>query len=519
MESGELMIRPGPSVASKPDGHGGWRAAFYIVVVGFLERIGFYGVQGNLIMYLTGPLGMSTAAAAAGVNVWAGTVQVLPLIGALAADSWLGRFRAVLAAGVLYLLSLGMLTVSSALEASQPLAASSPSSARLAFFYVALYLLALAQGFHRPCIETLGADQFSPSDGDPGARASRSSYFNWFHFSISWGYAASTTAVSYVDDNVGWTVGFGVCWATMVLCLAVFLLGARTYRAEQPVDGSPFVETVSAWAARVFHRKDDSGTEWLLDRKPEEGKGLVVKLLPIWLCGMVYAAVTSQVYTLFTKQASTLDRRLGAATGLVVPPAALQCLVSFTFITMLPVYDRAFVPLARRIAGHHAGVTTLQRIGAGMAMSCVAMVVAALVEARRLRVASDAGLIDRPDVAVPMSLWWVVPQHVLIGLAGVLGDIGLEEFFYDQVPDALRSVGLALSLSAMGAGSYASGMLVSVIDWATRSSGQSWFSDNLNRARLDYFYWLLVGLVALEVTAFLHFAKRFVYRNKTSCDP
>lgn len=73
-------------------------------MVGFLERIGFYGVQGNLIMFMTGPLGMPTAAADAGVNAWAGTVQVLPLVGALAADSRLGRYRAILAAGVLYLL-------------------------------------------------------------------------------------------------------------------------------------------------------------------------------------------------------------------------------------------------------------------------------------------------------------------------------------------------------------------------------------------------------------------------------
>jgi peptide/histidine transporter 3/4 len=69
-----------------------------------LERIGFYGVQGNLIMFLTGPLGMTTASAAAGVNAWAGTVQVLPLVGALAADSRLGRYRAILAASAFYLL-------------------------------------------------------------------------------------------------------------------------------------------------------------------------------------------------------------------------------------------------------------------------------------------------------------------------------------------------------------------------------------------------------------------------------
>ncbi|KAL6616457.1 hypothetical protein ACP70R_038727 [Stipagrostis hirtigluma subsp. patula] len=520
MESGELILPgPGTSIGSKPaaDGRGGWRAALYLVVVGFFERIGFYGVQGNLIMYLTGPLGMSTAAAAAGVNAWAGTVQVLPLVGALAADSHLGRYRAVVAAGVLYLLSLGMLTASSALQASPRHQGSSPpstSTAWLAFFYVALYLLALAQGFHRPCAEALGADQFAPSDGDRSARESRSSYFNWFHFSISCGYAIATAVLSYVEDNVGWTVGFGACWATMVLYLAVFLLGTRRYRPEPPVDGRPFAETVRALTPRVFRRKGTTATERLLTPRPEEGEGLVAKLLPIWLTSLVFAAIMSQVFTLFTKQGSTMDRRIGAGTTLVVPPAALQCLVSVTFVAMLPVYDRVLVPLARRLTGHHAGVTTLQRVGAGMAVSGVAMVVAALVEARRLRIARDAGLVDRPDVAVPMSLWWVVPQYVLLGLAGVLGEVGLEEFFYDQVPDALRSVGLSLSLSAMGAGSYASSMLVWAIDLATRGSGESWFSNNLNRAHLDYFYWILAGLAAVEVAVFLHLSNRYVYRNK-----
>ena len=114
-----------------------------------------------------------------------------------------------------------MLTVSSVLQTAQPHPASSPPStspARLAFIYVALYLLTLAQGFHRPCAEALAADQFTPSDGNPSPRVSRSSFFNWFHFFISWGYATSTTVLSYLEDNAGWAVCFGTCWATMVLC-------------------------------------------------------------------------------------------------------------------------------------------------------------------------------------------------------------------------------------------------------------------------------------------------------------
>ncbi|BAS75460.1 Os01g0872300 [Oryza sativa Japonica Group] len=283
MESGRLLAHsdePSSAASKHGDGRGGWRAALFIIAVGFLERVGFYGVQGNLMMYLTGLMGMSMAAAAAADNAWGGTVMVLTLVGALAADSHLGRYRAVVAAGVLYLLSLGMLTVSSTLQPKHPRPAScnggataclpppSPTS-RLAFFYAALYLLALAQGFHKPCSEAIGADQFA-DDADPGANASRSSYFNWFHFSTSWGYAVATTLLSYVEDNVSWTVGFAVCWATMVLYLAVFLLGTGTYRAtaERPIDGAPLARLAEtsaaaarAWTKRVFCRKDAICTE------------------------------------------------------------------------------------------------------------------------------------------------------------------------------------------------------------------------------------------------------------------
>uniref|UniRef100_A0A0E0JRM0 Uncharacterized protein n=1 Tax=Oryza punctata TaxID=4537 RepID=A0A0E0JRM0_ORYPU len=686
MEYGGLLA-PSETCAGSgsPDGRGGWRAARFLIAVGFLERIGFNGVQGNLVMYLTGPMGMSTAAAAAGANAWGGTVLVLTLVGALAADSRLGRYRAIVAAGVLHLLSLGMLTISSVMQPTHPhpvschdaaaacLPPPPPSLTRLVFFHAALYLLALAQGFHNPCSEAFGADQFAPPsdpgarasrssyfnwynfsnscgyaisntamsyvednvswtvgfaacfattavylpvfllgtpayraeqpvDGapaplarlaknlgmltissvmqpthphpvschdaaaaclpppppsltrlvffhaalyllalaqgfhnpcseafgadqfappsDPGARASRSSYFNWYNFSNSCGYAISNTAMSYVEDNVSWTVGFAACFATTAVYLPVFLLGTPAYRAEQPVDGAPAplarlakksLSAARAWTARVFPRKDAICTERLLAKEEvEDGKGFVVKLLPIWATSIVFAAVISQQITLFTKQGSTMDRRIAVGGGVfVLPPAALQDVISVTMLTVLPVYDRALVPLARRFTGHPAGITTLQRVGAGMATCCLHMVVAALVEAKRLRAASDAGLLDRPDATVPMSVWWLVPQYALVGLSKVFGVIGLQEFFYDQVPDDLRSVGLAMSLSAQGVGSYASGVLVSAIDWATTRGGESWFSDDLNRAHLDYYYWLLAALAALEVAVFVYIAKRY----------
>jgi hypothetical protein len=68
------------------------------------------------------------------------------------------------------------------------------------------------------------------------------------------------------------------------------------------------------------------------------------------------------------------------------------------------------------------------------------------------------------------------PRYVLIGVADVLTIVGLQEFFYDQVPDSLRSLGLALYLSILSIGSFLGGMLVSAIDGVTRrGGGEGWF--------------------------------------------
>lgn len=246
----------------------------------------------------------------------------------------------------------------------------------------------------------------------------------------------------------------------------------------------------------------------------EEAKS-TLRLIPIWLTSLVFAIVSAQTSTFFTKQGATMDRTLFS--GFKIPAASLQVFIGLVIVIFVPIYDRVFVPIVRSLTHKPSGITTLQRIGAGIFLSIFCMITAALVEIKRLQTAREYGLVDSPDATIPMSIWWLVPQYLLFGLAEVFTMVGLQEFFYDQVPDELRSVGLALYLSVFGVGNILSSVLVSIIEKVTSgNSGEGWFSDNLNKAHLDYFYWLLGGLSAIGLAAFSYFSRSYIYRRRTT---
>ncbi|KAK6122597.1 hypothetical protein DH2020_043654 [Rehmannia glutinosa] len=445
--SGSVDFNGLPAVRSKS---GCWKSASFIIGVEVAERFAYYGISSNLISYFTGPLGQSMATAAENVNIWNGAAMLLPLLGAFIADSYLGRYRTIIIASMLYILGLGLLSLSAAIHSFNSSSeckngannsACSPPLLEVIVFFFCLYLIAFVQGGHKPCVQAFGADQFD--EEDEKELKAKSSFFNWWYFSMNGGIVVALLVLNYIQENLSWELGFGIPCLVMCFALIIFLLGSMTYRFPIKNDemnpfvriGRVFVEAARNWrnapttisieqeARRIFPQectKFKFLDKAILapDASAEDGKvcslgdvedaKTILRLVPIWSTCMGYAIVSAQASTLFTKQGVTMDRSI--ASGFQIPSASLQSLISVSIVVFIPIYDRILVPIARAVTKKPSGISMLQRIGTGTFLSFLSMVIAALVERQRLAIANEYGLVDEPMATVPMSVWWLAPQ-------------------------------------------------------------------------------------------------------------
>ena len=167
-----------------------------------------------------------------------------------------------------------------------------------------------------------------------------------------------------------------------------------------------FLDKAATASEAERHSEPGSCSPWTLVTvtQVEEVK-FILRILPIWFCSIIFSAIYTQMLTLFIVQGATMNTQVG---HYHIPPASISL---FDFISVLcwaPIYEWVLVPMARRYSGNERGFTGLQRMGIGLAVMTTAMVSAAIVEIQRLRIARFHGLLDAPDVPVPISIFWYV---------------------------------------------------------------------------------------------------------------
>lgn len=189
-----------------------------------------------------------------------------------------------------------------------------------------------------------------------------------------------------------------------------------------------------------------------------------------------------------------------------IPPASLQSIPYIMLIFLVPLYETAFVPFARKFTGRDSGISPLQRVGVGLFIATFSMVSAAMVEKRRR---SSAIQLNET-----LSIFWIAPQFLIFGLSEMFTAVGLIEFFYKQSVEGMQSFLTAMTYCSYSFGFYLSSLLVSLVNKITSrsSTGGGWLSDNdLNKNRLDLFYWLLSALSLINFISYLFLSKWYSY--------
>ncbi|CAN6351411.1 unnamed protein product [Urochloa humidicola] len=515
---------------------GGWITLPFIAGSMLGLGLAINGTTSNLLVYLLKEYNVESIDAAQITNIVRGSLNLVPVAGAVLSDSYFGCFPVILAGTVINVLAFVLFTLTAALPSLRPPICAPPSAAcphgtpaQLAVLYGAVCLLAIGTGGTRFNVATLGADQF-------GSAREQDTFFNWYFVFLYASFIVGDTAIVYLQDGVSWVIGYGVCLGTTAASLVMLLLGARYYRMPAP-KGSPYTELARVVVAAVRKARvgvagrvqyyvgdgtvadsdsdgapsnrlrflnraamitasDDtpgstSTTGWRLCtvQQVEDLKSLL-GVLPLWSSGILVSVSIGVMIGLAILQALAMDRSLGPRFD--IPAGSITVCSLAAFIAATPVLERAAFPLWRSATG--ALPTPLQRVALGHAVNVAGVVAAALVERRRLGVvrAAPAGWV------APMSALWLVIPLGVVGVGEALHFPGNMAFYYQEFPRTLRSTATAMAPLLIALGFYLSAVFVDVVRRVT-----AWLPGDINQGRLDNVYWAVAVMATANFGYFL----------------
>jgi len=377
----------------------------YIVTNEAAERFSFYGMKGILVVFMTKYLMDSEGAAdfmspeeAKGYyHLFTSAVYFFPLLGALLADIFFGKYKTILTLSIVYCAGHLMLAFD---DTRMGLA-------------IGLGLIAVGSGGIKPCVSAHVGDQFGKSNAHLLEKV-----FGWFYFAINLGAFASTLLTPWLLSNYGPHIAFGVPGILMALATLFFWMGRNTF-IHVPAGGSKFLkETFSG-----------------------EGLKTVLRLGVIYCFVAMFWALFDQTGSAWVLQAENMDKNFLGVEWLSSQIQAINPIMIMTFIPLFngfrigPISWIGFYPLLNKVFP----LTPLRKISIGLFLTVPAFAMPAIIEV----------WIANGDT---VNISWQLFSYVIITAAEVFVSITCLEFSYTQAPKAMKSFVMALFLMSVSLG-------------------------------------------------------------------
>ncbi|XP_015059579.1 protein NRT1/ PTR FAMILY 1.2-like isoform X2 [Solanum pennellii] len=547
---------PPPPTMQLQRSKGGLVTMPFIIANEALERVATFGVLPNMTFYLMKEYSMGVTNAQNLLFYWSSATNFLPLIGALIADSYLGRFLTIGFGSIFSLLGTIVLWLTAMIPKARPppcdllvssQACKSATTAQYTILISSFMLMSIGAGGIRPCSLAFGANQFDKRDNNNNNNNMKrvlETYFNWYYAAVMISVLIAMTGIVYLQDHMGWKIGFGVPVIIMFFSAFLFFLATPLYIKQNVINNllGRFVQVIAvAYKNRKLSYPEQNsgyhynkGSEFIVPtsklrflnkaciiKSPEDVKQdgvavdswslctveqveelkALVRVMPLWSTGIMISINLSQS-SFPLLQAKSMDRHI--TKRVEIPAASFGVFTVIALTVWLIVYDRVILPLGSRIRGKSFRIGTKERMGIGIFFSCMAMLLSGIIEHIRRRKSINQGLLNNPEGIVAMSAMWLVPQHCLNGIAEAFNAIGQIEFYYSELPKSMSSIATAM----FGLGTAVANLLASVIlsnvDSITKREGkESWVSSNINRGHYENYYWLLAIMTCLNLVYFI----------------
>ncbi|EEH49156.2 uncharacterized protein PADG_05235 [Paracoccidioides brasiliensis Pb18] len=447
-------------------------SAFLVAVVELCERFAYYGLGGPFQNYIQNPykgpsgvpgaIGIGQARATSLSSFFQFWCYVTPVIGAVVADQYLGKYNTIIIFSLTYILGLIILLLT-----SLPIAIE--NGAALGGLVAAMIIIGLGTGgikanispligeqikAHKPWVKTLKSGERVIVD--PSLTVQR--VYMIFYFCINVG-SLSAIATTELELNVDFWAAYLLPLCMFIFGFGVLIMGKKNY-VIRPPKGSVITHAFKAlWiglmnkgnmeAAKRSYQDEYGGKyniEWD-DQFVAEMKRAIVAC-KVFLYYPIYWVCYQQMINNFVSQAGTMELH-------GVPNDIMQNIDPLTIIIFIPICDRLIYPLLRRF---RIAFKPVSRITTGFIFASLAMAYAAFVQrliyysppcynAPRSCPASENGsLPNRVHVAVQ------TPAYLFIGLSEIFASVTGLEYAYTKAPPSMKSFVMAMYMLTIAFG-------------------------------------------------------------------
>lgn len=368
----------------------------YIVANEAAERFSYYGMRAILVVFMTQYLMNSSGVlepmngdeAKGYFHLFVSAVYLTPILGALIADGFFGKYRTIIILSLVYCLGHFALAV---------------DDTRVGLL-IGQGLIALGAGGIKPCVSAHVGDQFGKSNQHLLSRV-----YGWFYFAINLGAFASMLITPWLLENYGPSFAFAVPGILMLLATILFWSGRYRF-AHIPPGGMSFVN------------ESFSGI----------GLKTIGKLTIVYLFVAMFWALFDQTGSSWVLQAQQMDRMVF---GYEILPSQIQAANPLLIMILVPLFSYAVYPVLDRLMR----LTAMRKIAIGMFLTAVAFAIPSWIQ-------------EQIDVGVVPHIGWQLFAYIVLTTAEVMVSITCLEFSYTQAPKTMKSFIMAFYLMSVAIG-------------------------------------------------------------------